>query len=158
MDATVLRESLVELLKEGHAHVAAERALADVKAEIRTARPAASVRSIWEELEHMRIAQEDILRYTLDASWVSPEWPAGYWPATAEGVTDEAWDASVSKFFADLEELVGLVRDPGLDLTTKIPHGGGHTHLREVLLVADHNAYHVGQIVQLRKTLGDWPD
>jgi hypothetical protein len=104
----------------------------------------------------MRIAQEDILRYTLDSSWKSPGWPDGYWPPPDERVTDEKWKASVAGFFSDREELVNLVKNSSLDLTAEIPHGEGRTYLREVLLVADHNAYHLGQIVQTRKALGDW--
>jgi hypothetical protein len=104
----------------------------------------------------MRIAQEDILRYTLDASWVSPDFPEGYWPKETDEVTEEAWEASVAAFFADLEAVIRLVGDQNLDLTSEIPHGEGRTYLREILLVADHNAYHLGQIAQTRKALGDW--
>jgi len=105
----------------------------------------------------MRLAQEDILRYTVDAAWVSPPFPEGYWPKATESLTEEAWEASVAAFFADLDELIRLPQNPDVDLTAKIPHGeGGHTYLREILLVADHNAYHLGQIVQTRKALGDW--
>jgi uncharacterized damage-inducible protein DinB len=110
---------------------------------------------VWEELEHLRLAQEDILRYTLDQGWVSPEWPQGYWPR--QDPTDEAWAASRSRVQADLEELLALVRDPQRDLTARLPKGEGRTYLRQVLLVADHNAYHLGQIVQTRKLLGAWP-
>jgi uncharacterized damage-inducible protein DinB len=156
MEDAVLREQLVELLRGGEAHIKAETALANVALKFRNVRPAAEVRSIWEELEHMRIAQEDILRYTLDPSWKSPEWVEGYWPAATETVSDDTWKASVDGFFSDLEELIKLVRDAKLDLTAKIPHGEWRTYLREILLVADHNAYHLGQIVQARKLLGDW--
>ena len=158
MEDSVLREQLVVLLRGGEAHIKAEPALADVNPEFRNVRPAADVHSVWEELEHMRIAQEDILRYTIDASWTSPEWPEGYWPAKTEGVTDEIWQASVDGFFSDLEELIELVRDQTVDLAAKIPHGESQTYLREILLAADHNAYHLGQIVQTRKLLGDWPE
>ena len=156
MEETVLRSQLVELLRGGEAHIKAEAALANVSRQFRNHRPAADVHSVWEELEHLRIAQEDILRYTIDASWESPEFPEGFWPASTESVTDEEWKSSVYGFFADLEELIVLVQDPTLDLTAKIPHGEGRTYLREILLVADHNAYHLGQIVQARKLLGDW--
>src|SRR5215217_4177498 len=105
MNESVLRENLVELLRGGHAHASAEKALADVNPELRNIRPAEGLHSVWEELEHVRIAQEDILRYTLDASWKSPEWPSGYWPAKSESLTEESWSASVSSFFADLEEV-----------------------------------------------------
>jgi DinB family protein len=158
MNNDVLRENLVELLQGGHAHVTAEMALTNIKPENRVVRPTPAVRAIWEELEHLRIAQEDILRYTVDASWKSPPWPEGYWPASAEAVGEDVWSASIASFFADLEEIIDLIRNPDIDLTAEIPHGEGHTYLREVLLIADHNAYHLGQIVQIRKLLGNWPE
>lgn len=157
MKESVLRENLAELLRGGHAHATPDKALADVNPELRNVRPAEGLHSVWEELEHIRIAQEDILRYTLDDSWKSPEWPGGYWPAKWENVTEELWSASVSGFFRDLEEMIKLAQDEGRDLTDEIPHGEGRTYLRQILLVAAHNAYHFGQIVQTRKALGDWP-
>lgn len=156
MDETVFRSELAALLRGGEAHVKAETALAGVSPQLRNARPAPDVHSVWEELEHLRIAQEDILRFTIDSLWESPKWPEGYWPASADSVTDEMWKSSVERFFADLEELITLVQDGSLDLTAKIPHGKGQTYLREALLAADHNAYHLGQIVQARKLLHDW--
>jgi DinB family protein len=156
MDDSVLREQLTELLRGGEAHVKADAALANVNPQFRNVRPPAEVHSIWEELEHMRIAQQDILRYTLDSSWTSPEWPDGYWPEKTDTVTDEMWQASIDGFLADIEELIALVKNPAVDLTAKIPHGDWRTYLRQILLVADHNAYHLGQIVQARKMLGDW--
>jgi uncharacterized damage-inducible protein DinB len=156
MDETVLRQQLVALLRGGEAHVKAESAVANVGVKIRHAHPAHGVHSVWEELEHLRIAQQDILRFTIDSSWKSPKWPDGYWPSATEKVTDEMWQTSVAEFLSDLNELINLVQDSTLDLTAMIPHGKGQTYLREVLLVADHNAYHLGQIVQARKLLGDW--
>ncbi|MFY9607045.1 MAG: DinB family protein [Blastocatellia bacterium] len=156
MDDSVLRASLVELLRGGHAYVKAGKALDGLRPELRTKRAAEGLHSVWEELEHIRIAQEDILRYTLDAAWESPKWPDGYWPSSNKTVTDETWSASIAGFVADLEKVIGLVEDSSVDLTAKIPHGEGRTYLRQVLLVADHNAYHLGQIVQTRKALGDW--
>lgn len=156
MNNSTLRQNLIELLRGGHAHVTPEQALKDLNPTLRNARPAEGLHSIWEELEHLRIAQEDILRYTLDASWVSPDFPEGYWPKEAGELTGEAWGASVAAFFADLEAVIEMVEDRNLDLTSEIPHGEGRTYLREILLVADHNAYHLGQIVQTRKALGDW--
>jgi hypothetical protein len=103
MDESVLRSQLVELLREGQAHVKAESALANVGAQFRNVRPAPEVHSVWEELEHLRIAQEDILRYTIDPLWESPKWPDGYWPKASEKLSDEMWQASVTGFFADLE-------------------------------------------------------
>ena len=104
----------------------------------------------------MRIAQEDILRYTLDPEWRSPQWPEGYWPDPRKKLTPAMWTSTVKRFFADLEQVKSLVRDRKIDLTAPIPHGEGRTYLREVLLAADHNAYHAGQIVLIRRLLGDW--
>ncbi len=156
MDESVLRSQLAELLRGGEAHIKAEAALADVNSQFRNVRPAADVHSVWEELEHMRIAQKDILQYTIDPSWKSPKWPEGFWPVGTEVVTDEMWKASVDGFFTGLEEVIKLAQDEEVDLTAKIPHGETRTYLRQVLLVADHNAYHLGQIVQARKLLGNW--
>jgi uncharacterized damage-inducible protein DinB len=156
MKESVIRENLAELLKSGHAHVTAEKALADINPELRNVRPSSGLHSVWEELEHIRIAQEDILRYTIDASWKSPEWPGGYWPQKSEALTEDTWVQSVSRFFEDLGEVIRLAQDESVDLTASIPHGEGRTYLRQILLVADHNAYHFGQIVQTRKALGDW--
>jgi hypothetical protein len=156
MNDTVVREHLVELLTGGHAHVTVKKALRGLTPALRGRRPDPSGHSIYEELEHMRIAQEDILRYTVEPAWKSPAWPAGYWPKNPEP-TEAEWKSCVERFDADLAELVALARRRGLDLTAPIPHGQrGHTYLREILLVADHNAYHLGQIVQTRKRLGAW--
>ncbi|MCG3163118.1 MAG: hypothetical protein JMDDDDMK_04496 [Acidobacteria bacterium] len=156
MNDSILRQNLVELLRGGHAHVTPQQALNGLDPALRNTRPADGQHSIWEELEHLRIAQEDILRYTLDASWVSPDFPEGYWPKATDGLTGEVWAASVAAFLTDLEAVIRLVEDQNLDLTAEIPHGEGRTYLRQALLVADHNAYHLGQIVQTRKALGNW--
>ena len=156
MNDSVLRQHLVKLLQGGQAHATAKQALDGVNPALRTARPVNGEHSVWEELEHMRLAQEDILRYTVDASWTSPPFPDGYWPEMTEQVSEERWAASVAAFFADLEETIKLVQDTNIDLTAEILHGEGHTYLREILLIADHNAYHLGQLVQTRKALGDW--
>jgi hypothetical protein len=157
MNDSILREHLVKLLRGGQAHVTAQQALNGLNPALRNARPENGEHSVWEDWEHMRLAQEDILRYTVDASWVSPSFPDGYWPKTTEQVTEEMWAKSVAAFFADLEEVIQLAQNPSVDLTAEIPHGeNGHTYLREILLVADHNAYHLGQIVQTRKALGNW--
>ena len=158
MNDSILRKSLIDLLQGGHAHVNVEQALKGLKPASRSVRPAPHVHSIWEEFEHMRIAQEDILQYTLDPKWKSPVFPDGYWPKEADRLTEETWSTSVAGFSADSEAVIRLVRDESLDLTAAIPHGEGRTYLRQILLIADHNAYHLGQIVQTRKTLGDWSE
>lgn len=156
MDAERLRDNLIEFLEGGGAHATVGAALEGLRPELRNVRPREDMPSVYEELEHLRIAQEDILRYTLDGDWISPEWPAGYWPTDNDDLTEEGWKGTVSAFFEDLAEVIKMVRDPALDLTAPIPHGEGHTYLREVLLVADHNAYHGAIIVQTRKLLGNW--
>ena len=135
----------------------ARSALAGLKPENRGVRPPGAVHSVWEELEHMRIAQEDILRYTLNPKWKSPAWPAGYWPEPKERPTAAVWASAKKRFFADLNELKSMVRNRKLDLTARIPHGEGRTYLRQVLLAADHNAYHTGQVILVRRLLADWP-
>lgn len=157
MNDKQLRKDLIELLKGGHAHASVEDVLRDISPEARNARNSASSHTIWELLEHLRLAQEDILRYTLDPAWVSPKFPEGYWPGDSRPVTETEWNSSVSRFLNDLGDVIRLVEDTSIDLTSQIPHGEGRTYLREVLLVADHNSYHLGQIAQIRKELGDWP-
>jgi len=155
MDDSRLRRDLLELLGGGSAHVGPDAAFAGVRSEHRAHRSGGEGHTIWQLLEHLRIAQEDILRYTLDPGWTSPEFPEGYWP-TIETPTEEQWRASLEAFGRDLEEVRALVSDPERDLTAEIPHGAGRRYLREVLLVADHNAYHLGQVVEIRRRLGAW--
>jgi uncharacterized damage-inducible protein DinB len=155
MDDARLRQDLLELLEGKSAHVGVEAAFADLRPGHRAVRPDGEGHTIWELLEHLRIAQEDILRYTLEPGWTSPEWPDGYWPEV-ETPTEEQWRESLEAFRRDLEEVRALVRDPDRDLTAEIPHGEGRSTLREVLLVADHNAYHLGQVVEIRRRLGAW--
>lgn len=156
MNEKNFRKNLVELLRGGSAHVSIEKALDDINPEIRNFRGTPNIHSIYEELEHMRIAQEDILKYTLTEGWKSPEWPDGYWPDNNDSMDDIIWDNTYTGFFNDLELIIDLVNKENIDLTEEIPHGEGRTYLREILLVADHNAYHIGKIVDIRKILGDW--
>lgn len=150
------RQDLVDLIRSGHAHVSIEDALNGLDPALRNKPPVKGMHSIWETFEHMRLAQEDILRYTLDPSWTSPSFPEGYWPKKGVDLSDAMWSSALEAFRADQEEVIKLVQDEQIDLTTEIPHGEGRTYLREILLIADHNAYHLGQIVEIRKSLGDW--
>jgi hypothetical protein len=158
MESKQLRYNLIELLKGGHAHASVEKIVRGIGPRARTTRPSGMPHTIWELLEHMRLAQEDILRYTIDPDWASPTFPEGYWPGNSKPLTESDWDNSLSKFLSDLSDIIKLVEDSNIDLTSEIPHGQGHTYLREILLVADHNSYHLGQIAQIRKVLGDWPE
>lgn len=156
MTDKVLRDNLIELLKMGSAHVTLNQALEGLKSENRNIKAHKSCHTIWEELEHMRIAQEDILGYTLEPDWKSPRWPKEYWPEKMKEVTDEQWNNTLLNFNADMEKVIELIENSSIDLTNPIPHSKDHTYLREILLVADHNAYHIGKIVQNRKLLMDW--
>ena len=153
-----LREHLLYLLGGGGAHLNFEKAIADLPPELRGAKPPAIPHTPWRLLEHLRIAQWDILEFSRNPRHVSPSWPDGYWPQGDGPPTAEAWDNSVAAFRSDLKAMQDLVADPATDLFTPIPHGEGQTILREALLVADHNAYHLGQLVVVRRLLGCWPE
>jgi hypothetical protein len=153
-----LRKHLLELLGGGHAHLTFDKAVAGLPPELRGANPHRMPHTPWRLLEHMRIAQWDILRFSIDRNHVSPEFPAGYWPEGDAPPDPGAWDRSVAAFRADLKAMMDLVADPQSDLFTPFPHGQGQTLLREALLVADHNAYHLGQLVMVRRLLGAWQD
>ena len=153
---SVLREHIKNLLTLGNAHVTFDDAVKGLAPELRGKRPKGAEHSPWEILEHLRIAQSDILEFSRDAGHKSPEWPSGYWPKTAAPPDEKAWEKSVRAFRKDLKELCALVTDESRDIFAKIPHGDGQTILREALLAADHNAYHVGQLVLVRRLLGAW--
>jgi hypothetical protein len=151
-----LRDHLLKLLDGGQAHLTFDEATEGLPVELQGARAPNLPHSPWRLVEHMRIAQEDILRFCLDPEYVSPEFPAGYWPEGDAPPDERAWDRSVAAFRADLRAMQDLVADPATDLFAPIPHGQGQTILREALLVADHNAYHLGQLVAVRRMLGAW--
>jgi DinB superfamily len=151
-----LREHVVSLLTGGHAHAMFEDAVKDLPVELRGKTPKGGDHSPWELLEHLRIAQWDILEFSRDPHYRSPKFPEGYWPKTKAPEDEKAWDKSVRAFRRDLKEMCELVRNESTDLFAVIPHGDGQTVLREALLTADHNAYHIGQLVLVRKMLGAW--
>jgi len=155
-DDAILRQHLVNLLRGRGAHVDFEKAMAGLPAALRGARHAKLPFTPWRLLEHMRIAQWDILEFSRDAKHVSPEWPEGYWPTSDGPASAAAWEASVAAFRRDLARMEALVKNPRTNLYARIPHGTGQTILREALLVADHNSYHLGQLVLLRRLLGAW--
>lgn len=158
MDAQkAVREHLLYLLRGGGAHLGFDQAVADIPPRLRGAKPPGVPHSPWRLLEHMRIAQGDILQFSRDPKHVSPAFPDGYWPAGDGPPNRTAWAKSVAAFRADLQAIAALVADRATDLFAPIPHGDGQTILREALLVADHNAYHLGQLVVVRRALGCWP-
>jgi DinB superfamily len=148
-----LRQQLVNLLTKAEAHVDVASTLKDFPPPLRGRKPEGAPHTPWQLLEHMRLAQWDILHFSVDAKHVSPKWPEGYWPKRGTPPNDKAWKESVQQFLGDLDDICDLVRDKKRDLFAPMPHGDGQTLLREVLLVADHNSYHLGQLVMVRKTL-----
>jgi uncharacterized damage-inducible protein DinB len=151
-----LREHLLELLRSGSAHLDFEAAIKGLRPEQRGVRPEGAEHSISELVEHLRICQWDILEFSRSADHVSPEFPAGYWPKSPAPPSDAAWDECLAAFRRDLQAMKDLVADPQTDLYARIPWGEGQTILREAMLVADHNAYHLGQVVLVRRLLGAW--
>src|SRR5260370_34556747 len=148
-----LRQHIVNLLTKAEAHVDVRNELERFPHALRGSKPKGSPHTPWQLVEHMRLTQWDILRFSLDPKHKSPKFPDGYWPKTEAPPSNAAWDGSVRMFLADLDEMSALVRDKTRDLFAPIPHGQGQTLLREALLIADHNAYHLGQLVMVRRTL-----
>jgi DinB superfamily len=155
---TALREHLVYLLKGGGAHVHFIDALEGFLEQKRGTYANGLPHTGWQLLEHSRLAQWDILEFSRNPKHVSPEFPEGYWPKTPGPPDEAAWDKSVRQFQKDLDEMIRLVKNPRTDLYEHIPHGQRQTILREALLLADHNSYHLGQLVDLRRALGIWPE
>jgi len=154
----MLRDHVLYLLRGGGAHLNFDKAVAGLPAKLRGAKPAGVPHTPWRLVEHMRLAQWDILEFSRNPQHASPEFPEGYWPKGDAPPNTKAWDVSIKAFQKDLKAMEDLVDDPNTDLFARIPHGEGQTILREALLVADHNAYHLGQLVAVRRMLGAWPE
>ncbi|HEV2205528.1 MAG TPA: DinB family protein [Candidatus Acidoferrales bacterium] len=155
MDDKALRDAMGKILNRSEAHVDWKEALEEVPVKMRGVRPPGSPHSLWELLEHARIAQWDILEFSRDPKHVSPDFPSGYWPESPEPPSEAAWNKSVKAFLHDMESMSKLFAE-AKDLLAPIAHGSGQTILREALLAADHNAYHLGQFVLVRRLLGNW--
>jgi hypothetical protein len=153
-----LREHLLALLKGGAAHATFNDAVADFPVKLGGRKAKGLPYTAWMLLEHMRIAQWDILEFSRNRRHVSPAWPKGYWPEAEAPPNIAAWENSVKAFRKDLKAMQKLIRDPGTDLYAPVPWGDGQTILREAMLIADHSAYHLGQLVALRRLLGDWKE
>ena len=156
VDDEKLREHLVKLLEGGEAHADLEHAFSELPEAQRGVKPAGAPHSAWQLLEHFRIAQWDILEFSRNPKHVSPQFPEGYWPVSEAPPNAEAWSKSVAAVERDLAAMKKLVSSPKTELFSPIAHGNGQTILREALLLADHNAYHLGQVVLLRRLLGAW--
>jgi hypothetical protein len=153
-----LQKQLLALLKGGNAHAGFDEVVKDFPAEKRGVKPAGLPYSAWQLLEHIRIAQHDIVRFSKnhDGNYESPKWPDGYWPKSPDPPNDHAWNESIRQIKADEKEFAELLADPNSDLEQPFPWGEGQNLLREALLIADHNAYHLGEIVAVRRILGIW--
>ena len=155
-DDQAIRDHVLKLLKGRQGHVNFETVLANLPEEFQGKKPEGAPHTPWQLLEHMRIAQWDILEFSRDSKHVSPKFPEGYWPHSEAPSDDDTWQKSVTALGADLQAMADLVADPSTDLYAPIPHGSGQTILREALLLADPNAYHLGQLVLLRRLLNIW--
>jgi hypothetical protein len=152
-----LRQHITKLLQgSGEAHIEFDDAVKDLPSVLQGKIPKGAEHSPWQELEHLRIAQWDILEFAINPKHKSPEFPSGYWPAKPEPPGEKAWDKSVQSFRDDRKRFIKLLDDETSDLFAKIPHGNGQTILRQALAAADHNAYHLGQLILLRRLLGAW--
>jgi hypothetical protein len=156
MNDQSLRKHLIELLDAGHAHATFDKVVEDFPAKLRGEVPKGLPHSAWMLLEHMRLAQWDILDFSVNPKYKELKWPDDYWPKTPAPPSEAAWDKSVQSFRDDLEAMKKLVQDPKIDLFAKIAWGDGQTILREAMLVTDHNSHHLGQLIDVRRLLGIW--
>jgi len=153
MNETVFRDQIAKLLEGGNAHVTFKDAVADLPLEWINSRVPEIPYSPWELIEHMRIAQYDILDFIRNVNYVELRWPDDYWPPKGEEASEEVWIRTIKDFQEDLEAVKEIVRDPQTDFTGPLVHAPKYTILREILLVADHNSYHIGQIISLKRAL-----
>jgi hypothetical protein len=151
-----IRAHIVKLLDWDEAHADFDKSVAGLAADLRGRRVQGFPHSPWELVEHIRLAQRDLLDFCRDPHYQAPKWPDDYWPATPAPPDPKSWEQSLAAFRADREALKAFAADAAVDLTARIPHGTGQTYLRSILLVADHNAYHLGQLVAVRQQLGAW--
>jgi hypothetical protein len=151
-----LREQISRLLEWEDAHVSFDAAVADLPSSLRGQRPAGVPYSPWELVEHLRITQEDILDFCRNPAYRELSWPKDYWPGSAEPSSASAWEQSLQAFRRDRTALQQMARDPATDLAARIPHGSGQTYFRELVLAADHAAYHIGELIVVRRLLGAW--
>ena len=153
-----VREQVINLLRGGQAHLTLDEVINDFPAKLRGVKPNGAPHTAWQLLEHLRIAQSDILEFSRNPKHASPSWPEGYWPKSEKPPSDAAWNKSIESIRKDLKAMQELVENPKTDLYAKIPHGTGQNILREALLIADHNAYHIGQLLLVRRLLGAWKE
>jgi hypothetical protein len=150
----ILVDELIKLLRGGNAHADLRDALNKLPAKLRGVKPDGLPYSIWQLVEHIRIAQWDMVQFCIDADHKSPKWPDEYWPDESNPESDEAWDKSIQQINDDLGEFIKLLKEG--DIYKKLPHGTGQSILLEALQIADHTSYHTGEIIALRRMLKAW--
>ncbi|RPD40712.1 DinB family protein [Chitinophaga barathri] len=155
-EVPILIRNLKELLDGGHAHATFEQAVKGLPAKLQGQVPDGMPYSIWQLVEHIRITQLDILEFSRDPDYESPKWPEGYWPAERAPENAAAWEESIAQIARDRKTFTELLEAPEADLFTPFPHGTGQNLLREAMLIADHNSYHTGEIIVLRRLMGAW--
>lgn len=156
MDTKIIRENLVNQLKGGQAHMTMMEAVKDFpESKMNIIFPNGTYTS-WALLEHIRFSQHDILDFLINSQYREPEWPKDYWPNLKKTVTKKEWDNTLQDFYADLKKLEEMAINENIDLTAKVPNGDGQTYIKELLLIADHNAYHIGEFSIMRQTLNTW--
>ncbi len=153
---TLVREQLRELLEGGNAHMTFDEAVANFPREYTNSKAPNVPYTPWHLLEHIRLAQWDIIEFIRNPHYVSPPWPEGFWPAEDAQADDVAWEKTIASYRAGLQSLLEMVADPTVNLYAPIPHGDGQSILREILVVSDHNAYHIGEFATLRQVMGIW--
>ena len=154
-----IRKQLVELLRGEQAHATFEDVVKNFPPKLRGVAPTGLPYSAWQVLEHIRIAQDDIVRFSMnhDGAYHSPQWPEGYWPASAAPADSKSWEHSVQQVQSDRDKMIRLVNDPASNLLSPFPWGEGQNLLREAMLVADHTSHHLGGLIVIRRLLGAWP-
>ena len=155
-DDSPVREHVSRLLAWEDAHVGFDKAVQGIPESLQRERPSNLPYSLWELVKHLRRVQHDILEFCRNPDYRELRFPDDYWPGSAAPPSTEAWHESIRQVREDRKALQGLAVDAKVDLTARIPHGSGQTYLRELLLVADHTAYHVGELVMVRRLLGIW--
>ena len=151
-----LREQLINQLTEEHAHTSFDNAVDGLEHEYLGVRTNALPYSIWELTEHIRVAQADIVEFCINPDYTAPNWPEDYWPANCAPTNQQQWNQSLAEIKRDRSKMVELVKNPDNDLLEPLPHGDGQTLFREAILIVDHTSYHTGQIVTIRRLLGQW--
>ena len=151
-----IRAALADYLNNPHTHASLIDAAKNLPEKYYNNKPAGLAYSFWDQLEHIRICQWDMLDFMVNPNYKEIQWPKDYWPKAGDKATKKMWDESIAKFKKDGETLKKIAKDASLDLFARIPHGSGQTIFREVLQIIDHNSYHIGQFIMMRKLIGEW--